>query len=529
MKKTLLQNISLLVLFLTIMTPVRAQQNFDQELIQQMRKLQVAHLAIANLYVDSVDYEKLTEDAIRGMLKELDPHSSYTNAEETKKMTEPLEGNFEGIGVQFNILNDTLIVIQPTTKGPSEKVGIIAGDRIITVDGETIAGVKMDRDSIMKKLRGVKGSKVKLGIKRNGVKNLLNFTVVRDVIPVHTINATFMIRPGVGYILIDRFGAETGKEFKKAIDKLKKEGMHSLILDLQNNGGGYLSAAVDVASHFLPAWSEVVYTEGLQSPRQSLHTNTNGEFRDGKLIILVNEFSASASEIVSGAIQDYDRGLIVGRRTFGKGLVQRPIDLPDGSMIRLTVSHYYTPTGRCIQKPYKKGQKEEYDRDVLNRLNHGELMHVDSIRLDSSKVYKTLNKGRNVYGGGGIMPDIFVPLDTTRYSECFTKINRNNIIIPAILKYVDKNRKSLQRKYSSFEAYQAQFEVPASLLKQIMDEAKEKKITPKDEAERIKTEQNLKEVLRCQIANNLWDLNEFYRIYSETDPIIQRALKEIHR
>lgn len=529
MKKTLLQNISLLVLFLTIMMPVRAQQNFDQELIQQMRKLQVAHLAISNLYVDSVDYEKLTEDAIRGMLKELDPHSSYTNAEETKKMTEPLEGNFEGIGVQFNILNDTLIVIQPTTKGPSEKVGIIAGDRIITVDGETIAGVKMDRDSIMKKLRGVKGSKVKLGIKRNGVKNLLNFTVVRDVIPVHTINATFMIRPGVGYILIDRFGAETGKEFKKAIDKLKKEGMHSLILDLQNNGGGYLSAAVDVASHFLPAWSEVVYTEGLQSPRQSLHTNTNGEFRDGKLIILVNEFSASASEIVSGAIQDYDRGLIVGRRTFGKGLVQRPIDLPDGSMIRLTVSHYYTPTGRCIQKPYKKGQKEEYDRDVLNRLNHGELMHVDSIRLDSSKVYKTLNKGRNVYGGGGIMPDIFVPLDTTRYSECFTKINRNNIIIPAILKYVDKNRKSLQRKYNSFEAYQAQFEVPASLLKQIMDEAKEKKIAPKDEAERIKTEQNLKEVLRCQIANNLWDLNEFYRIYSETDPIIQRALKEIHR
>lgn len=529
MKTNLMKKILLSLLLVLPLASANAQMRFDDKLIEQVRKLQTAQLAISNLYVDSVDYEKVTEDAIRGMLKELDPHSSYTNATETKKLNEPLEGNFEGIGVQFNMLNDTLIVIQPTTKGPSEKVGIIAGDRIVTVDGNPIAGVKMERDSIMRKLRGPKGSKVKLGVVRNGVKDMLHFTVVRDVIPVHTVNAAFIIRPGVGYIQLDRFGATTGNEVKEAIKKLKTEGMESLILDLQNNGGGYLIAAVDVLSQFLPARLEAVYTEGLQSPRQSLHTNMSGEFRNGKVVVLVNEYSASASEIVSGGLQDYDRALIVGRRTFGKGLVQRPIDLPDGSMIRLTVAHYYTPTGRCIQKPYVKGQKEEYDRDVLNRLNHGELMHVDSIKLDSTKVYKTLNKGRTVYGGGGIMPDVFVPLDTTRYADCFTKINRNNIIIPAVLKYVDQHRKALLKKYKKFDTYLNGFVAPDELIQSILAEAEEKKIKPKDEADRIKTIANLQETLKCQIANNLWDLNELYRVYSETDPIVQRALQELQK
>ena len=297
MKKNLVNQIGLILLLMLPFVSANAQMRFDEKLIEQVRKLQTAQLAISNLYVDSVNYEKVTEDAIRGMLKELDPHSSYTNAEETKKMNEPLEGNFEGIGVQFNILNDTLIVIQPTTKGPSEKVGIIAGDRIVTVDGRPIAGVKMERDSIMRKLRGPKGSKVNLGVVRNGVKNMLHFTVVRDVIPVHTVNAAFIIHPGVGYIQVDRFGATTGREVKDAIKKLKGQGMQSLVLDLQNNGGGYLIAAVDVLSQLLPARSEAVYTEGLQSPRQSLHTDMNGEFRKGKVAVLVNEYSASASEI----------------------------------------------------------------------------------------------------------------------------------------------------------------------------------------------------------------------------------------
>ena len=299
MKKNLMNKIFLFLMLVLPFVSANAQMRFDDKLIEQVRKLQTAQLAISNLYVDSVDYEKVTEDAIRGMLKELDPHSSYTNATETKKLNEPLEGNFEGIGVQFNMLNDTLIVIQPTTKGPSEKVGIIAGDRIVTVDGNPIAGVKMERDSIMRKLRGPKDSKVKLGVVRNGVKDMLHFTVVRDVIPVHTVNAAFILRPGVGYIQLDRFGATTGSEVKEAIKKLKKEGMQSLILDLQNNGGGYLIAAVDILSEFLPARSEAVYTEGLQSPRQSLRTNMSGEFRDGQVVVLVNEYSASASEIVS--------------------------------------------------------------------------------------------------------------------------------------------------------------------------------------------------------------------------------------
>ena len=307
--------------------------------IDLLRKLQYAQLAITNLYVDSVDQNKLVEDAIVGMLEKLDPHSSYTNAQETKKLNEPLEGNFEGIGVQFNILEDTLVVIQPTAKGPSEKAGILAGDRIVSVDGQPIAGVKMDRDSIMNRLRGPKGTKVDLGVVRRGVKDQLTFRVTRDKIPVNTVDAVYMIAPRVGYIRLERFGATSGEEVHNAIKRLQGEGMKILILDLCLNGGGYLGAAAEVASEFLEANQLVVYTEGRQAPKQELKAEPGGLFREGQLIVLVDEYTASAAEIVSGAVQDHDRGLIVGRRTFGKGLVQRPIDMPDGSMIRLTVSH----------------------------------------------------------------------------------------------------------------------------------------------------------------------------------------------
>ena len=331
-----------------------------------LRKLQYAELAITNLYVDSVDEQKLVEDAIKGMLDKLDPHSSYATPKEVKELNEPLNGNFEGIGVQFNMMDDTLVVIQPVTKGPSEKVGIIAGDRIVSVNDTAIAGVKMSKEEIMKRLRGPKGTKVELGVVRLGIKDKLTFTVVRDKIPVHSIDATYMIRPGIGYIRIGNFGAQTYDEFVESIEKLQAQGMKDMILDLQENGGGYLKAAVDIADEFLERGDMIVYTDGRKVQRTEYKAHGNGKFTKGKVVVLVDGYTASAAEIVTGAIQDQDRGLVVGRRTFGKGLVQRPIDLPDGSMIRLTIAHYYTPSGRCIQKPYTKGGGKDYAMDMVN-------------------------------------------------------------------------------------------------------------------------------------------------------------------
>ena len=338
---------------------------------ESLRKLQIAEYATVNLYVDSVDENKLVEDAIRGMLEKLDPHSTYSNAKEVKQMNEPLNGNFEGIGVQFNMIDDTLMVIQPVTNGPSEKVGIIAGDRIVTVNDTAIAGVKMSKEEIMRRLRGPKGTVVMLGVVRTGIKDQLTFKVTRDKIPVHSVDATYMLRPGIGYIRIGNFGANTHQEFCEALEKLKQQGMTDLVLDLQENGGGYLQAAVNIADELLARDELIVYTEGRRVPRQEYHAHGHGKFMQGKIVILVDEYTASAAEIVTGAVQDQDRGQVVGRRTFGKGLVQRPIDLPDGSMIRLTIAHYFTPSGRCIQKPYEKGNQKDYAMDVMNRLKKG--------------------------------------------------------------------------------------------------------------------------------------------------------------
>lgn len=520
------QKLFLIIVSLCGLTSCALAQGEAAEIdIEQIRKLQYAQLAITNLYVDSVDQKKLVEDAINGMLEKLDPHSSYTNAEQTKKLNEPLEGNFEGIGVQFNMLDDTLVVIQPTSKGPSERAGIVAGDRIVSVDGEPIAGVKMDRDSIMRKLRGPKDSKVVLGVVRRGVKDLLTFKITRDKIPVNTLDAAYMIAPGIGYIHLDRFGATSGEEIHTAIQNLQKEGMRDLIFDLTMNGGGYLGAAVDVASEFLPQGSLVVYTEGRTASKQVLNAKSGGLFNKGRLTILVDEYTASAAEIVSGAVQDHDRGTIVGRRTFGKGLVQRPVELPDGSMIRLTVSHYYTPSGRCIQKPYVKGEKEEYSEDLNNRYTHGELMHVDSIHLDSSKVYKTLVEGRTVYGGGGIMPDVFVPLDTTTYTPYYRAISRNSLITQAVLKFADDHRAELKNTYKTFDEYKANYEVPQSLLDEVEAKAKEKDLKPKDEDERTKTLTDLRFSLKALIAYNVWDRSEYYQIINTKNDIVQKALQ----
>lgn len=505
--------------------PLNAQMTLRLGEDSPMRKLQIAEMAISNLYVDSVDEIKLVEDGIRGMLEKLDPHSSYLTVKEVKEANEPLQGNFEGIGVQFNMVEDTLLVIQPVTNGPSERAGILAGDRIVKVNDTIIAGVKMSKEEIMKRLRGPKDTKVRLGIVRRGITDTLSFVIIRDKIPVKSIDATYMIRPKVGYIRIGSFGATTYDEFCESMQKLKAQGMQTLVLDLQENGGGYLQAAVRIAEEFLKKDDLIVYTEGRRAHRADYRAQGDGLFSKGKVIVLVDSYTASAAEIVSGAIQDHDRGLVVGRRTFGKGLVQRPIDLPDGSMIRLTIAHYYTPAGRCIQKPYEKGKQRDYAMDVYNRLKSGELMSADSVHFADSLKFYTLKEHRVVYGGGGIMPDEFVPLDTTKYTKFHRELSAKTIIINSNLHYVDQHRKELQRRYKTFDDFRQNFTVPQSLVDQIIAEGEKQNIKPKDEEERERTLPHLRLQLKALIARDLWDMDAYFTIINETNDILNRALE----
>ena len=513
------------ILFLLLSFPqsIKAQQ-LDFGYNSPMRKMVLAEMAITNLYVDSVDEKKLAEDGIRGMIEQLDPHSSYSTAKETKEMNEPLQGSFEGIGVQFNMVKDTLLVIQPVVNGPSERVGILAGDRIVSVNDTAIAGVKMSKEDIMKRLRGAKGSKVRLGIVRRGIAGILKFTVVRDKIPVKTLDAAYMIRPHVGYIRIGSFGVTTYNEFMKAVETLKASGMKDLILDLQENGGGYLMAAVQIANEFLHNSDLIVYTQGRKVPRQDYCADGSGRLLDGKVFVLINEYTASAAEIVTGAIQDQDRGTVVGRRSFGKGLVQRPIDLPDGSMIRLTIAHYFTPSGRCIQKPYKKGDAIDYAMDIEKRFEHGELYSADSIHFADSLKYYTLRKHRVVYGGGGIMPDVFVPLDTTQYTKFLRQMAARSYIINANLKYIDVNRKQLKKQFATFNDFNARFEVPQSLIDDVVQATEKDKIKPKDQQELQATLPQLRRQLKALIARDLWDMSEYFQVINETNPIVVKAV-----
>ena len=505
--------------------PASAQLRINMGSDSPMRKLQIAEMAINNLYVDSVDEQKLVEDGIKGMIEKLDPHSSYMTAKEVKEANEPLQGNFEGIGVQFNMVEDTLLVIQPVIGGPSEKQGIIAGDRIVSVNDTAIAGVSMPKEEIMRRLRGPKGTKVNLGVVRRGIADTLRFVVTRDKIPVKSIDAAYMIRPGIGYIRIGSFGAQTHEEFCQSIMKLTGEGMQSLILDLQENGGGYLHAAVAIANEFLDNNELIVYTQGRRVPRNEYRAQGNGLFEKGKVVVLVDSYSASAAEIVTGAIQDQDRGLVVGRRSYGKGLVQRPIDLPDGSMLRLTIAHYYTPSGRCIQKPYEKGKKGDYAMDVVNRLKSGELMHEDSIHFVDSLKYYTLKEHRVVYGGGGIMPDYYVPLDTTKYTRFHREMSAHSLIINASLRYVDQQRKALKKQYPTFARFQQEFEIPASVTDGILAEAEKQNIKPKDDEELKTTMPYLKLQLKALVARDLWDTSQYFAVMNEPNDVVKRALK----
>ena len=508
--------LSLCLLLLAIAT--QAQQNK----FSQARKLQIAEFAIQQLYVDTVNEERLVESAIIEMLRQLDPHSTYANAEEVKRLNEPLQGNFDGIGIQFNMNEDTLMVIQPVSGGPSEKAGILAGDRIITVNDTTIAGVKMSTEEIMRRLRGPKGTNVDLGVLRRGIGEMLRFTVTRDKIPVHSIDAVYMYPDHVGYVRINNFGATTVDEFADALKRLKRQGMRDLVLDLQGNGGGYLNAAVGLANEFLEKGEMIVYTEGRRAPRNEFRALGNGRMRRGRLVVLVDDFTASASEIVTGAVQDWDRALVVGRRTFGKGLVQRPIELPDGSMIRLTIARYYTPSGRCIQKPYDN--PDNYNADLINRYNRGEMTNADSIHFPESQRHATLKRGRTVYGGGGIMPDYFVPLDTTRYTPYHRQLVAKGAVIKATLDYVDRHRAELLRTYKKFDNFLHEFTVSEELSNRLIADGNEAGVKY-NEAEYAKSKPVIDLQLKALIARDLWDMSAYYRIINEGDPVVQKALE----
>jgi carboxyl-terminal processing protease len=517
------------LLLAALLLPLSASAQFSIKVDKPIKKLQIAEMAIEELYVDTVNEQRLVEDAIRGMLRELDPHSSYSTAKETRAMNEPLQGSFEGIGVQFNMVEDTLLVIQTVHGGPSEKAGLLAGDRIVSVGDSVIAGVKMSKEEIMRRLRGPKGSRAELGIVRRGVSEVLHFTVKRDKIPVHTIDASYMLRPGVGYVRIGSFGATTYHEFMACVDSLSRHGMHDLVLDLQDNGGGYLQAAVNIAEQFLDKGDLVVFTQGRRVPRHNYTANGRGKLRSGRVVVLVNEYTASAAEIVTGALQDQDRAQVVGRRTYGKGLVQRPIEFSDGSMIRLTVAHYYTPTGRCIQKPYVKGGAKDYAADLLKRFKHGEFFTADSIHLADSLRYLTLRRHRAVYGGGGIMPDYFVPLDTAQLTPYHRRIASRNYIVNATLKYVDRQRKQLLSEYPTFADFNARFQVPKAMTDSLIAQARCDKIEPKDAAELKATLPMLRLQLKALVARDLWEQDQYFQIINETSSAVQKALELLGR
>ena len=494
-----------------------------QQMPEHIIKLMYAGNIIENFYVDDADSDKITEEGIKAMLKALDPHSTYTDPKETKSLLEQMEGSFGGIGIQFNIVSDTLYVIQTTTNGPSERAGILPGDKIVAVNDTAIAGVKMERADIMTRLRGEKGTAVKVDVVRRGIDRVLNFNLIRDDISTQTVDAAYMIDKNSGYIRITSFGAKTHGEFVAKLDSLKKQGMKNLVLDLSGNGGGYLTAAVGIAGELIDEAKLVVYTEGKKNPRYDYLSRGEGKFRKGNLVVIVDETSASASEILAGAVQDWDRGIIVGRRTFGKGLVQRPFQLPDGSMIRLTIARYYTPTGRCIQKPYDN-DSVKYEDDLLNRYNSGEMTSADKIHFpDSLKTY-TLRLQRPVYGGGGIMPDYFVPVDTMRYTKYHRALAAKGCIIQTSLHYIDENREKLAAEYPTIDDFEARFEVDDALVEMLRQQGVKDSVKIEGgEEEFQRSLPELKLQLKQLVARDLWDMSDFMKLYNKNNDIFKKA------
>lgn len=487
----------------------------------QIKLLEALHY-VNKLYVDTINSKTYTNDVIRLMLENLDPHSTYITKEEVKDAEEPLQGEFEGIGITFNMMTDTVFVIDVIQGGPSERVGIRAGDKLINVNDTVIAGLKLKNTEVIKKLRGSKGTTVNVDVLRKGHDKLIPFTIVRDKIPIYSLDAAFMLDANIGYIRLSRFGATTHKEFLEAYKSLEKQGMTGLILDLQSNGGGYLNAAIDITNEFLNKGDLIVYAEGSRFPKIQEQAKGNGKLTDGKLIVLINETSASASEIVAGAIQDQDRGLIVGRRSFGKGLVQRPLPLSDESLIRLTVARYYTPAGRSIQKHYEPGKGLDYAIDIYNRVENGELYDPNKIQFADSLKYITLNNQRPVYGGGGIMPDEFVVIDTLRYSDYYSKLSSLGLFHKITLAEFDNNRDAILQEYPTAQLFHENYKVPKRLIDQLVQAGVDEKLDFDEEGyEQSKAEFN--NTIKALLARDLFDMSLYIKIFNERSDIFNRA------
>ena len=515
--KTLFISILLLAsLFSTAQNqkPSKAQLN--------AQKFATTMYLIDNFYVDTANSDKLVEEAIVAVLKELDPHSAYISKKDVEKANEPLVGSFEGIGVTFQLIRDTITVISPTAGGPSEKVGIMTGDKFIKIDGEDAFGKKVNNEYVQKHLRGKKGSKVTVSVMRGGDPELIDFEIIRDKIPLNSINAAFMLNDQIGYIKLDQFARDSDEEFKKAFAKLSSQGMKSLVFDLRGNTGGFLSTAIELVDEFLTEDKLIVFQEGLHQPRQEWRSTSNGLFTKGNLVVLIDEGSASASEILSGAIQDHDRGVVIGRRSFGKGLVQQPKSLPDGSIIRLTTARYHTPTGRCIQRPYEDGV-EEYHKEMLKRLENGEYFHADSIHFPDSLKYKT-DGGRIVYGGGGIMPDIFIPVDTSFNSKLYTNLVRKGALNRFTTDYALQHRDEMLKKYADFAQFNKEFTVGDDLIAGLKKVGEENKVEWNEE-EFARSEKFIRLQVKALIARNVYEMQQYYEVMLAEDNGVQKAIE----
>ncbi len=565
-------------LYLGCITAILAQNpNPNKNYQPNKTKMDQLINSINLMYVDSVDFDPLMDKAIVAMLKELDPHTAYIPKKDVQAMNEPLIGSFDGIGVTFQLIKDTINVMEVIVNGPSEKVGLLAGDKIVKVDDTLACGEKITNDWVRKHLRGTKGSKVKVSIKRGHNPELIDFVITRGAIPMYSINVSFMADETIGYIKLERFAATSTNELTSAIKKLKAEGMQDLILDLRGNGGGYLNVAFEICDQFISGKKIIVYTDNFRKTGEKFYSEKEGLFEEGKLIVLVDENSASASEITSGCVQDWDRGLVIGRRTFGKGLVQKPLTFVDQSQVRLTISHYYTPTGRCIQKPYNDGL-DNYFKDLQKRANRGELYTADSIRFPDSLKFKTPH-GRTVYGGGGIMPDIFVPLDTTKYSTLYNEIVRKGVFGSFVANYMDQNREILKKQYPAFENFKDKYVITDDFYKEFMEYAKKEGVSESAsfkfsnyanafvkentakldslftssqnidmqtldtmfvnyvnknyaEAMRLRNEEHvgeyIREYLKYEIARSLYGFGDAYRIFLDNDDTYQKALEVMH-
>lgn len=476
---------------------------------------------IHDSYVDSISREDLTEEAIQAMLQNLDPHSAYIPASDFQEMNDPLMGSFEGIGIEFNMINDTVVVISPIAGGPSEKAGIMPGDRIVAVEEQNIAGVSKSNTEIISLLKGPKGTEVNVSVLRRGVDEPMQFSLIRDKIPSYSLDIAYMINNETGYIRLNKFAATTHQEFLSGLDQLKEEGMVQLILDLRDNGGGFLEAAINIADELLESQKLIVYTNGRQRPQTFAYARKKGGFESQPLIILINEWSASASEIIAGAIQDNDRGLVIGRRSFGKGLVQEQVQLSDGSAVRLTVARYYTPTGRSIQKPYENGQ-EEYYNDFMQRYMDGELQDPDNIKFNDSLKFETPG-GRIVYGGGGIMPDIFIPLETENQTDFFTQTANRGLVYRFAFNYADKNRATIL-KHENAQNFIEQFDIDGALYRKFLAFAEEEGINTRL-ANRQASDTLIKNYLKAYIGRNVFGNEAFFPVLNNNDPALEKALE----